>query len=99
MIVDPPLRNWTLIDPAHEGLPTRIARRVALEIMEMNWPAGAYLGPERELADRYGVSAPTLDQALRILEDDGVVAVKRGRGGGVVVTKPPIGSAARTTAL
>ena len=47
---------------------------------------GEQLPPERELADRLGVSRSTLREAIAALRDSGLVTTRRGRGGGSVVT-------------
>jgi GntR family transcriptional repressor for pyruvate dehydrogenase complex len=47
---------------------------------------GAALPPERELAERLGVSRNTLREAIAALRDAGLVATRRGRGGGTRVT-------------
>ncbi len=47
---------------------------------------GEQLPPERELADRLGVSRSTLRDAIAALRDSGLVTTRRGRGGGSVVT-------------
>ena len=54
---------------------------------------GDRLPSESELALALGISKPTLRQALRVLELSGLVAVRRGKGGGIVVTSdlvPPL---------
>ncbi len=48
--------------------------------------AGDTLPPERELAETLGVSRGTLREAIAALRDAGMVATRRGRGGGSVVT-------------
>ncbi len=47
---------------------------------------GEQLPPERELAERLGVSRSTLREAIAALRDSGLVTTRRGRGGGSVVT-------------
>ncbi|WP_406830041.1 GntR family transcriptional regulator [Pedococcus sp. KACC 23699] len=47
---------------------------------------GEQLPPERELAERLGVSRSTLREAIAALRDSGLVTTRRGRGGGTVVT-------------
>jgi GntR family transcriptional regulator, transcriptional repressor for pyruvate dehydrogenase complex len=59
--------------------------QVAEAIWEGTLPAGARLPPERALAERLGISRPTLRVALRTLADLGLLAITRGRGGGAVV--------------
>jgi GntR family transcriptional repressor for pyruvate dehydrogenase complex len=47
---------------------------------------GEQLPPERDLAERLGVARNTLRDAIAALRDSGLVATRRGRGGGTVVT-------------
>jgi GntR family transcriptional repressor for pyruvate dehydrogenase complex len=47
---------------------------------------GEQLPPERELAERLGVSRNTLREAIAALRDSGLVATRRGRAGGTVIT-------------
>jgi len=54
---------------------------------------------ETELMALYDVSRPVVREALRILESEGLISVKRGAGGGARVRRPDIGVAARHTAL
>lgn len=46
------------------------------------------LGLEDELVKRYGVSRPTLRQAVRVLEHEKLVAVRRGSAGGYYSRRP-----------
>lgn len=59
--------------------------QVAEAIWEGALPAGVRLPAERALAERLGISRPTLRLALRKLADRGLIAITRGRGGGAVV--------------
>jgi DNA-binding FadR family transcriptional regulator len=49
---------------------------------------GDRLPAERELAAMLHVSRTTIREAITLLEKEGIVAVRRGRGGGIVVREP-----------
>lgn len=68
-------------------LATLIARRMAHEILHRCSP-GHRLGSEWDLCERYNVSRATLRQAIRQLQDSGLVECRRGRGNGMVVRDP-----------
>ncbi len=57
------------------------------------------LPPEPELAARLGVSRHHLREALRLLEQDGLVKVRPGRNGGVFLTVPGVEVLTRTFSL
>jgi DNA-binding FadR family transcriptional regulator len=65
-------------------LSANIARRLAVEIAHTG-RAGARLGSESALCERFNVSRLTLRQAIRLLQDSGLVECRRGRGNGLVV--------------
>jgi DNA-binding FadR family transcriptional regulator len=47
-----------------------------------------YLGQEDEILERLGVSRPTLRQAVRVLEAEGILTVRRGHHGGLYARRP-----------
>jgi GntR family transcriptional regulator, transcriptional repressor for pyruvate dehydrogenase complex len=57
------------------------------------------LPPLDSLVEQFGVSAPTMREALRILEAEGLITVQRGSIGGAVVRRPTPQTAAYTLAL
>jgi GntR family transcriptional regulator, transcriptional repressor for pyruvate dehydrogenase complex len=69
---------------AHEYAAEQIRRQINLRLL----PAGQPLPPERELARMFGIGRATVQQAIQILERDGLVQRRRGRAGGTFVTGP-----------
>src|SRR3954454_16728214 len=74
-----PVRN------AFEVTIERLAQSIRLGVLV----EGDRLPPERELAERLGVSRVTLREAIRALRDAELVESRRGRGGGTFVAVPP----------
>lgn len=70
---------------AFESCVEQLATGIRLGI----FPNGSSLPPERELAERMGVSRATLREAIAALRSAGMVQTKRGRGGGTVVDHIP----------
>lgn len=60
---------------------------------------GDRLPPEDELMDEFGVARTTLREGLRILESQGLIAVRRGRNGGGEVIAPALDRLAQGLAL
>lgn len=58
------------------------------KIKDGTYPEGQTIPSELELAEMYGVSRPTIRQALQILVSDGYLEKRRRRG--TVVTKPKV---------
>jgi len=79
--------------------PQQIADELRRLIVEGDLVVGELLGHEPELIERFGVSRPSLREALRILETEGLITVVRGVQGGVVAHLPDHRQAARTAAL
>ena len=70
---------------AFESCVEQLATAIRLGV----FPLGAALPPERELAERMGVSRATLREAIDGLRDADMVSTTRGRGGGTVVSYQP----------
>ncbi|WP_353353208.1 FCD domain-containing protein [Intrasporangium sp. DVR] len=67
---------------AFEATVEHLARAIRLGVLS----DGQQLPPERELAERLGVSRSTLRDAIAALRESGLVTTRRGRGGGTWVT-------------
>jgi DNA-binding FadR family transcriptional regulator len=79
--------------------PEQIADELRALIVSGQLAEGASLGREPDLVERFGVSRPSLREALRILEAEGLITVVRGVLGGVIVHQPNERMTARTAAL
>jgi GntR family transcriptional repressor for pyruvate dehydrogenase complex len=72
-----------------------IASQLRRQIVMGERVEGEFFPPELELMRDLGVSRPTLRQALRILENEHLVRMHRGRNGGSRVSRPSIDAASR----
>ena len=71
-------------------VPRSLAAEVAQRIQERcaHLPANTRLGTKRDLQTETGVAAATLNEALRMLQSQGIVALRTGPNGGVFTTEP-----------
>ncbi len=98
-----PRKKKIIPSPSSEGLfrpaakkdkiPTVIIRQIRSAIMQGKLKPGQALASEKELIERFGVSKHTLREALRVLEGMGLITIKRGAGGGPVISEIDIDTA------
>ncbi len=65
----------------------RLAYRITAQVRRQSLEVGRAIGAEPELIARYGVSRAVFREAVRMLEFFGVVEVRRGKEGGLVVAQ------------
>lgn len=79
--------------------PQAIARAIEQDIIRRGWPIGTIYATQSELEERFGVSRTVLRDVTRILEQNKVLAPRRGRGGGLIVTAPDHEAVIRSVSL
>ena len=72
-----------------------LAAKLRRRIVDGDLDQGDRLMTEPELERTYGVSRPTIRQALSMLEREGLIVVRHGARGGAVVRRPSVEIAAR----
>jgi GntR family transcriptional repressor for pyruvate dehydrogenase complex len=68
-------------------LASRIVAGVREALFERRYRPGDFLGTEKDIAARHGVSRMVARDALRTLEGLGIVSIARGAGGGARITQ------------
>jgi DNA-binding FadR family transcriptional regulator len=76
-----------------------VARDIRSRIANGEYLAGDRLPPEDVLMATLGLSRMTVREGLRILESQGLIEVRRGRGGGPRITHPSVAHLAPSLAL
>jgi DNA-binding FadR family transcriptional regulator len=76
--------------------PRIVTESLRQRILDGEFPIGELLPPAEVLTEDYGVSRPTLREALNTLEADGLVRLRRGRGGGAIAQAPNPGAIIRS---
>jgi DNA-binding FadR family transcriptional regulator len=71
--------------PRTEKVSQSVAREIVRTIVEQRLEPGSVLPAEAEMVHEFGVGRASLREALRLLEVQGLVAMKPGPGGGPVV--------------
>ncbi|OIN81468.1 FCD domain-containing protein [Mycobacterium malmoense] len=86
-------------DAPHGKLAETLALTIGDEIAAAGWPLGSVVGTETALLERYRVSRAVFREAVRLLEYHSVARMRRGPGGGLIVTKPQAQASIDTIAL
>jgi GntR family transcriptional regulator, transcriptional repressor for pyruvate dehydrogenase complex len=76
-----------------------LAARIRGQIIRGELKEGDVLPAENELMERFGVSRPTLREAIRVLEMESLLRIRRGSRGGALVTAPDPQVAARAVGV
>jgi GntR family transcriptional regulator, transcriptional repressor for pyruvate dehydrogenase complex len=76
-----------------------VAAHIRRRIVRGELTEGQALPPESVLMEEFTISRPTLREAFRILESEGLITVRRGARGGARVQVPTSGVAARYAGL
>ena len=89
--------------PASAPVPKRKTHAVVVEelrgrILRGELAEGEHLPVEEELTTQFGIARTTLREALRVLESQGLITIRRGRGGGPIVTHPDLAPISMTLA-
>jgi DNA-binding FadR family transcriptional regulator len=82
----------------HVVMPTAaqlVADAIRRQIVTGELSDGESLPPEATLIEQYGVSRPTFREALRILQSESLISIRRGSRGGARVNAPTIDPIAR----
>jgi DNA-binding FadR family transcriptional regulator len=80
-------------------LAERVAAAIEAEVIRAGWPVGMVIGSEEQLAGRYGVGRAVIREAIRLTEHRQVARMRRGRGGGLVVTEPDASAVTESLAI
>lgn len=76
-----------------------VADRIRELIVSGELRDGERLPPLDAMLEEFGVSGPSMREALRMLESEGLISVRRGNVGGAIVHRPTEMTAAYTLAL
>lgn len=79
--------------------PEQIARLLLDRIIDTGARPGSLLGTEAELLEQFRVSRPTLRESLRILEAQGVLNLRPGPKGGILVAESRVETLAHTLSV
>lgn len=85
--------------PSRQRLAEVVAEQIEREILSRGWPVGHVIASEGELVERMEVSRAVFREAVRIVEHHNIARMRRGPGGGLVVTEPDSVAVQRAVAV
>jgi GntR family transcriptional repressor for pyruvate dehydrogenase complex len=87
--------------PSRSHVPPRVGERVADELREriLGGRYGENLPKQEALMAEFAVSAPSIREAFRVLEAEGLIEVRRGNVGGATIKLPTANNAAYALGL
>jgi GntR family transcriptional regulator, transcriptional repressor for pyruvate dehydrogenase complex len=88
-----------LANPALRNKSEQVADALMSRIIDGGLKPGDMLGTEAELLAGHDVSRPTLRESLRMLEAQGVIALRPGPGGGAIVGRPSVDTLAHALSV
>lgn len=94
-----PVRRLDVEEAPRGKLAEVLAATIADDIAASGWRVDAVFGTEAGLLARYRVSRAVLREAVRLLEYHTIAHMRRGPGGGLVVTQPQAQASIDTIAL
>ncbi|MGO9511298.1 MAG: FadR/GntR family transcriptional regulator [Mycobacterium sp.] len=86
-------------DPPQGKLAEVLAANIGDDIAASGWQVGSVFGTETALLERYRVSRAVLREAVRLLEYHSIAQMRRGPGGGLIVSTPEAQASIDTIAL
>jgi GntR family transcriptional regulator, transcriptional repressor for pyruvate dehydrogenase complex len=96
-------RHLAVVPASSQVRQPRLAELVAAKLRERivsgRLADGDLLPKQEDLGQEFGVSKPTMREAIRVLESEGLIEVQQGRFGGAVVHVPRVENIAVTMAL
>jgi GntR family transcriptional repressor for pyruvate dehydrogenase complex len=98
-ILDDEPAVFDLVDRRRPKAAEILAADFRHRILSRNLQPGAPLPSETQIIAKSGLSRATVREALRLLESEGLVEVKRGARGGITVGQPSAAHVARSLAL
>jgi DNA-binding FadR family transcriptional regulator len=106
VVGDGPESGYQVVDRGLLRAPRRLpkaaevlADELRAQIIRAGQPTGTQLTTEAELIEEHGFSRGTVREALRLLEVEGLIAIRRGPRGGVSVAQPDLTQVSRSLSL